>query len=99
MHINDLSKLCQVDQLSNKICNDPHFWKLYFKKHDLPFDIINIPTSIKGWINAFIITYWENFIAQFKTMLLIDSDMSDDYDGDEINLWLPQDFNDINDVD
>ena len=60
LHINDLSNLCYVDHLSYKICTDPHFWKLYFEKHDLPFDMINIPKSINEWISVFIGEYrWD----------------------------------------
>ena len=51
LDIDDVTNLCHVDHLFNKSCTNPHFWKMYFEKHGLDFDVT--ANTVEKWINAY----------------------------------------------
>jgi len=49
-----LAKFCQISQDAQKICNDPHFWKIKFDYVNLP--ILEQQYTIGDWIDLYDIT-------------------------------------------
>jgi len=50
--IKELTNICSVDKLAQKICSKADFWEPIFEEHDLPF--INVKyDNVQVWISTF----------------------------------------------
>ena len=50
--VKELTAICSVDKLAQKICSQAHFWKPIFEEHDLPFSNTK-HDNVQVWISTF----------------------------------------------
>ena len=50
--VKELTNICSVDKLAQKICSKADFWKPIFEEHDLPFPNIK-SDNVQVWVSTF----------------------------------------------
>ena len=61
---NSINNFCQINQLNNKLCSQPHFWINLFEKnnYNLPEPL---PQTKKEWLRSFYAIQKTNFIINY----------------------------------